>query len=158
LTIGGSISRKDQVRPAHRRRRRSFDVLNTTGFNTTFPSIKTSARGNVGWSNGPWSADAFANYTGSYYNWSGTTQTRSPATPRAFRPAAATRSRPRPRIDLHLSPTTSRATAGWATCSYIDGNNIFDKDPVFYNNANGYDTFSGNPIGRMISVGFRAKY
>jgi iron complex outermembrane receptor protein len=39
-----------------------------------------------------------------------------------------------------------------------DVSNAFDKDPPFYNNANGYDTFSGNPIGRVIAVGFRAKY
>jgi hypothetical protein len=39
---------------------------------------------------------------------------------------------------------------------YIDIANIFDKDPVFFNTGTGYDQFSGNPLGRIVSVGFRA--
>ena len=37
--------------------------------------------------------------------------------------------------------------------------NIFDKIPPFYNNGNGgYDPFSGNPIGRVVSVGLRSRW
>src|SRR5690606_31342143 len=53
----------------------TYTVLNTTGFNNTFPSIRAQARGNVGWDGGPFSADVFVNYVGSYRNWSGTTVT-----------------------------------------------------------------------------------
>jgi hypothetical protein len=39
---------------------------------------------------------------------------------------------------------------------YIDVQNVFYKMPVFFNAANGYDTFSGNPIGRVVTLGLRA--
>ena len=41
---------------------------------------------------------------------------------------------------------------------FMDVNNVFDKAPPFYNNNNGYDQFSGNPIGRLIAVGARKKW
>jgi hypothetical protein len=42
-------------------------------------------------------------------------------------------------------------------------NNIGNTMPSFYNNfasggASGYDTFTGNPLGRVVSAGFRAKF
>jgi iron complex outermembrane receptor protein len=157
LTLGGSVSRKTKFDQHIGADGATFDVLNTTGFNTTFPSIKTSARGNVSWSNGPWSADLFANYTGSYYNWSGTTQIPLTRNAAGLPTGGGDKVKSSTIFDLHVAYDIKGD--GWLGDSqvYIDGNNIFDKDPVFYNNANGYDTFSGNPIGRMISVGFRAK-
>jgi iron complex outermembrane receptor protein len=42
---------------------------------------------------------------------------------------------------------------------YLDVVNIFNKRPPFYNNNNGgWDPFSGNPIGRVVSFGFRARW
>src|SRR5579884_3785251 len=48
----------------------TFSVLNSTGFNTTFPSIRLEGRGNVGVDVGPVRGVIYANYVGSYYNWS----------------------------------------------------------------------------------------
>ena len=64
-------------------------------------------------------------------------------------------------FDLHLSYTLSPGDfLGGATFAgsevYLDVQNVFDKDPVFFNAANGYDPFSGNPIGRVVTLGFRA--
>ena len=41
---------------------------------------------------------------------------------------------------------------------FVDATNIFDKDPVFYNTAKGYDHYSGNVIGRAVTFGVRAKF
>jgi iron complex outermembrane receptor protein len=157
MTVGGFISQKTKFDQHIGADGATFDVLNTTGFNTTFPSIKTSARGNIGWSNGPWSADVFANYTGTYYNWSGTTQTPLTRNAAGLPTGGGDKVKASTTIDLHIAYDIKGD--GWLGDAqvYLDGNNIFDKEPVFYNNANGYDTFSGNPIGRLISVGFRAK-
>jgi outer membrane receptor protein involved in Fe transport len=39
---------------------------------------------------------------------------------------------------------------------YLDVVNIFDKRPPFYNSGNGgYDTFAGNPLGRVVTIGLR---
>jgi hypothetical protein len=32
------------------------------------------------------------------------------------------------------------------------------ETPVFYNGANGYDSYSGNPIGRVVTVGVRGNF
>ena len=40
---------------------------------------------------------------------------------------------------------------------YVDASNLFDKEPAFYNSTNGYDGYSGNVLGRVLSVGFRLK-
>jgi outer membrane receptor protein involved in Fe transport len=41
---------------------------------------------------------------------------------------------------------------------FLDVSNLFDREPSFYNNSNGFDRYSGNPIGRVITVGFRADF
>jgi iron complex outermembrane receptor protein len=42
---------------------------------------------------------------------------------------------------------------------YLDVTNIFNKKPPFYNNNNGgWDPFSGNPIGRVVSIGIRSRW
>jgi iron complex outermembrane receptor protein len=42
---------------------------------------------------------------------------------------------------------------------YLDVTNIFNKKPPFYNNNNGgYDPFSGNPIGRVVTIGLRSRW
>ncbi len=53
---------------------------------------------------------------------------------------------------------------GWQV--YVDGQNIFDKDPPFHNGntsgiiggAFGYNAFVSNPLGRVVSFGLRAKF
>jgi hypothetical protein len=41
---------------------------------------------------------------------------------------------------------------------YVDVNNVFNQAPPFFNNSNGYDSFGSNPLGRVTSIGFRARY
>lgn len=136
----------------------TFDVLNTTGFNTTFPSIRTKGRANIGWELDAFSADVFANYVGSYKNWSGSTVT--PVTVvNGIPTGGGDKVRSDLTFDLHLAYKLSRQ-GGWLGDSqvYVDVANVFDRDPPFYNAAQGYDPYSGNPAGRVVSLGFRSKF
>jgi iron complex outermembrane recepter protein len=133
-----------------------FSVLNTTGFNNTFPSIQTQGRLNLGWDFGPFSADAFLNIVGSYNNISSTTVT--PVTRDANgNPAGGGDEVSGTQIlDLHLAYNlNARRFSGSQV--YVDASNVLDKDPAFYNIANGYDNYAGNVLGRVVSVGFRLK-
>jgi iron complex outermembrane receptor protein len=133
----------------------TFSVLNTTGFNNTFPSIQTQARGNVGWDYANVSADVFVNYVGSYRNWSSATvaplisQTGNPVSGGDKVKANAV-------VDLNVTYNLTGRNEGSQV--FLDATNIFDKAPSFYNNANGYDQYSGNVIGRVVTLGFRAKF
>ena len=134
----------------------TFSVLNTTGFNNTFPSIRTQARGNLGWDGGPFSADVFVNYVGSYRNWSGTTVT--PLVSQAGNPVSGGDKVDGAAIfDLNLAYTLQGGEFEGSQL-FLDVTNVFNKDPVFYNSANGYDSYSGNIIGRVATVGFRATF
>jgi hypothetical protein len=41
---------------------------------------------------------------------------------------------------------------------FMNVTNIANSAPAFYNSAIGYNNFVGNPIGRVIAFGFRAKW
>jgi len=136
----------------------TFSVLNTTGFNTTFPSIKLQARGNVGWRSGPFSADLFANYVGSYLNWSGANVI--PVTLVGGVPTGGgDKVKANLTFDAHLGYEFAEGSVfGTSTEVYADVNNLLDKDPPFYNSAGGYDAYGASPLGRVISIGFRSKF
>ncbi len=64
-----------------------------------------------------------------------------------------------------MSPMTSRMAFSRATRSIWDIQNLTDADPPFYNGTSkpsevhsqaGENIFISNPIGRIISLGFRA--
>ena len=135
-----------------------FSVLNTTGFNETFPSVELQARLNLGWDIGPFSADVFVNHIGEYSNWSSTTVT--PLTRDANGnpngggdPVDATWL-----YDLNLAYELRGFSVMRDAEIYLDVVNLFDEDPPFYNNANGYDNYSGNPLGRVVSIGARVNF
>ena len=72
FTIGGNVTyftRFDQKLKGGP----TFSVLGSTGFNSTFPSIQTQGRGSLGWEFGGLSATVYANYVGSFHNYSATT-------------------------------------------------------------------------------------
>jgi iron complex outermembrane receptor protein len=137
-----------------------FDVLGTTGFNTTFPSIKFESRVGFSWEGDiGLSANLFWNHTGSYRNWSGTTVTPIIRSAAGVPTGGGDKVKASDTFDAHLSyefGDRDSFTNGLEV--YADVSNLFDKDPVFYNNVGGYDTFSGNPIGRLISLGVRKRW
>jgi len=140
----------------------SFSVLNTSGYNTTFPSIQTQDRLNVGWSSGPVAIDAFANFTGSYRNWSNTSVnpiiSDASGNPIGGGDAVASNLT----FDLHAA-YNFRAGPLKDAQIYLDGKNIFNRNPPFYNGntagilggSAGFNGFVSNPIGRILSAGVR---
>jgi iron complex outermembrane receptor protein len=156
FTVGGSIThftKFDQFIGGPP----TFSVLNQTGFNNTFPSIQTQARANIGWEYSGFSANLFANYVGSYRNWSGSTVI--PVEIEDGVPVGGGDKVEASTIfDLNLAYTIPDSSALNGSQIFMDVTNLFDKDPVFYNNANGFDRFSGNPIGRVVTIGFRTTF
>jgi len=156
FTVGGSISHftkfDQKIRGGE-----TFSVLNTTGFNNTFPSIQTQARANLGWQYEFLSIDLFANYIGGYRNWSGNTV--EPLVSENGNPVSGgDKVKGNTLFDLNVTYTMPEDGLLPGTQVFIDATNIFDKKPVFYNSANGYDPYSGNVLGRVVTFGFRAKF
>ena len=136
-----------------------FDVLGTTGFNTTFPSIELDSRVGVTWdSDFGLSANVFWNHTGEYKNWSGNTITPITRNAAGVPTGGGDTVKAGNFFDAHVSYDLPGEGITKDLELFADVNNVFDKDPPFYNSANGYDTFSGNPLGRQITVGFSKKW
>lgn len=135
-----------------------FSVLNSTGFNTTFPSIRLNSRVGVSWdSEFGLSANLFWNHTGSYRNWSGTTVSpiiRVNGVPTG----GGDKVEAGDFFDLHVGYAFPGEGLTRDLEVFVDVNNLFDEDPPFYNSNNGYDTFSGNPLGRLTTFGVRKRW
>jgi iron complex outermembrane receptor protein len=133
-----------------------FNILNTTGANTSFPSIQLQSRYNVGWSDGPYGLDLFLNWTGGYRNWSGTSLT--PLTRNAQGNPSGGGDPVKANVTVDLNATYD-FTTGWFGDDQLTLNvrNLLDKEPPFYLGATGYDNWAGSPLGRVITVGLRAK-
>ena len=155
FTIGGSVTyftRFDQFFAGGQ----VFSVLGTTGFNTAFPSIQTQGRGNLGWEIGPVASNVFFDYVGSYRNYSSTTVTPV-ITQNGVPVGGGDRVNSNTLVDLNLAYNLGVGRLKGSQV-YLDVDNLFDRNPVFYNSANGVDPFTGNVLGRVVSVGFRAKF
>jgi len=143
----------------------SFSILNTSGYNTTFPSIQFHDRASIGWDFGPITADAFINYTGGYRNWSNTSVTPITLDAHGNPSGGGDKVKSQTTVDLHVA---YNFTDGFLKGDqvYFDGSNIFDQNPPFYNGntsgilggSYGFNGFASNPIGRVLSVGFRANF
>ena len=131
-------------------------MLNTTGFNNTFPSVQNQGRGNVGWDFGPVSSDLFVNWIGGYRNWSSTSVipliSASGIPSGGGDKVAATEL-----IDAHVAYNFTDGRFSGSQV-FVDVTNLFDKQPAFYNTANGYDQYTGNILGRVVTVGVRGKF
>jgi iron complex outermembrane receptor protein len=134
-----------------------FSVLNTSGSNTSFPSVETQGRANFDWVRGPIAADLFLNYTSGYRNWSGT------SVQPIIRDAAGNPIgggdpvRANYTFDGHVGYSFSTAHLGDETVS-LSVRNIFDRPPPFFNSIPGYDTYVANPLGRQVTLSFTAKF
>jgi iron complex outermembrane receptor protein len=135
-----------------------FDVLNTVGVNTTFPSNDFAARLNLGFRRSGFSGNLFVNYTASYRNWNGS----APFTvlrDTQFSPIGGGQSIPAyTTVDAHAAYRFDTGGALANTEVDLDGSNILNKAPPFFNTALGYDIFNANPIGRVITVGVSKKW
>jgi iron complex outermembrane receptor protein len=169
FNTGVSVSRKLKMDQQFGDDGVAFSVLNTIGINTTFPSNKMAARASLGWKRNSWSADTFINYSGSYLNWGSTASTGNAAwnVIRATNPVTGAALYPigggqpvsaQTTVDLHVGYDFAGEGSMKGVKVFLDGSNIFNKDPPFVNTAAGYDTFNANPIGRVMTVGVSKKW
>lgn len=143
----------------------SFSILNTSGYNTTFPSVQFKNRAQIGWSKGGASLDLFWNHVGSYHNWISTTVAPVQVNAVGNPVGGGDTVKAHNTFDLHAQYEFGGESfaRGWQV--YVDAQNIFDRDPPFYNGntagilggAWGYNGFVSNPVGRLISVGLRVR-
>jgi iron complex outermembrane receptor protein len=135
-----------------------FNILNSSGFNTTFPSNKLAARLNLGYRIHGASINIIGNYSGSYYNWNGAAP--FPLKRDAlFSPIGGGQGvKAYTTTDVHAA--YDFGTSGPLSGTEIDltALNVFNKDPPFFNTAIGYDTFNANPIGRLVTLGVTKKW
>jgi iron complex outermembrane receptor protein len=138
-----------------------YSILNTTGVNSTFGAVRTQARFNIGWEMGNFAVDVFDTYIGSYRNWSSTTVTPLITRADSAPIGGGDKVKSQNIFDLNIRYTFTDGVFG----DSLDGSqlffnidNIFDEDPAFYNGSSGYDNYTGNPIGRVVTVGLRAKF
>jgi iron complex outermembrane receptor protein len=133
-----------------------FSVLNVSGYNQTFASIKVQGRANVGYEVGPISADVFMNYVGEHKNWGANTVVPITLDAIGLPTGGGDTVKANRLFDLNLAYKL-RSVRGVDSQVFLDVVNIFDKDPPFYNSANGFDPYAGSFIGRVVTVGLRAK-
>jgi len=144
----------------------AFSILNTSGYNTTFPSIQFKNRAQLGWELGGFSADLFWNHVGGYRNWINTSVAAVTVDSSGNPSGGGDHVKADNVFDLHVQYTVKNDGTfnGWQV--YVDVKNIFNTNPPFYSGntagiiggAFGYNGFVSNPLGRVTSVGLRAKF
>jgi iron complex outermembrane receptor protein len=144
----------------------SFSVLNTSGFNGVFPSIQAKARTNIGFDVGKFSTDLFWNWIGSYQNWSGSTFAPLTRDANGNPNGGGDTVDATNTFDLHVAYRMDiKKTIDELSLS-LDVRNITDEDPPFFNGnqggfmggAWGYDNYTANPVGRLITLGVRTSF
>jgi len=161
FNVGGAITRFTRFNQKLKGGQEFYSILNTTGINSTFGAVKTQGRFNVGWEYQDFAVDVFANYIGPYRNWSSG----------SIIPVVSVDGRPQSggdkvkrtlRFDLNVRYTLPEdgfmGDRLGGSQLFLDVTNVFDEDPTFYNSANGFDTYTGDPVGRVVTVGMRAKF
>ena len=142
-----------------------FEVINTVGLNTTFPNVGTQMRGHLGWALDPFTADFYVNYVGPYTNVSSTATTAIGSTNGIFNGTGGDPVDAWTTVDLHLGYTFDTGFMGSDNVS-LTVRNLLNSYPPFFNGTQGqnggstfgFDAYVSNPIGRIIEVGYTAKF
>jgi iron complex outermembrane receptor protein len=135
-----------------------YSIINSVGINSTFPSIARQVRLNAGWDMDDYSFDIFVNNVGGYKNWGGGTINPLLLDANGNVSGGGDYVHSWTTADLHASWNFSHAGMFGDSQLYIDVTNLFNEAPPFFNNANGYDPFGSNPLGRVMNVGIRARW
>ncbi|WP_116091801.1 TonB-dependent receptor domain-containing protein [Sphingomonas crusticola] len=135
----------------------SYSVLNTTGANGVFPSVKLQMRANLGWQLGGFNANLFMNYTGHYKNWSSSAVTPVTLNAQNNPDGGGDPVRANTTFDANLAYTFSGGFLDGQVIS-LNVRNMFNRKAPFYNASNGYDGYVANVLGRQISVGAQIKF
>jgi iron complex outermembrane recepter protein len=137
-----------------------FDVLNTVGINTTFPSNETAARLSLGWALSGLSVDVFANYAGDYV-YRGNSASPPYTLIRNEAQVVVDGGQPiddQTTWDLHVAYKFGGEGMLSGSEVFFDSTNLFDEEPPAFNTAIGYDNFNANPIGRTLTLGVRMSW
>jgi len=142
-----------------------FNVLGTSAFNSTFPSVAMQTRLNLGWTDNVIAIDTFMNWTAAYRNIGATAAHPPTADANGALVVGGDHVHANVTFDLHASYNFPEGMFSGDQI-YLDVKNIFNQQPPFYNYAvpsnanstNGINTFVSNPIGRLISAGVRADF
>jgi iron complex outermembrane receptor protein len=135
----------------------TFSVLNTDGFNSTFPSVATQMRATASWSMDGFYVQLGMNYTGAYRNWSATSVIPVTGDQYGNPSGGGDHVHPSEIFDLYTSYNFSAGILGDDEI-YVHVQDLFNADPPFYNSALGYDSYNSNPIGRIVEVGLRTRF
>jgi iron complex outermembrane recepter protein len=129
-----------------------FSALNTNGFASQFPSVKTNMRGHLGWEYNGFLADVYGNFTGSYKNVNATavTPTQSNAAG-VYSGVGGDKVKANFTADLHLAYNFSAGFLDRAQIA-LSVNNVFDKEPPYFNSTNGFDGLVASPLGRYLTL------
>jgi iron complex outermembrane receptor protein len=133
-----------------------YNVLNTTGSSTTYPSVATQMRTSFGWNYDGWSADWFVNFTSAYTNWNGNSVIPLTFDANGNPNGGGDHVNANITNDAHISYGFSGGIFGDDEIS-ISARNVFNQKPPFYNSAAGYDTWTASPLGRVITVALKAR-
>jgi iron complex outermembrane receptor protein len=143
-----------------------FSVLNTSGFNGVFPSIQFKARTSFGVDVGKFSADLFWNHIGDYSNWSGSTFEPLTRDANGNPNGGGDRVDATNTFDLHFALKTGFGETFDNLNLSLDVRNVTDEDPSFFNGnqggfmggAWGYDNYTANPVGRLVTLSIRSTF
>ncbi len=163
FTLNGSFTRKTKFEQWFGADGTHFTVLGTAGFNTTFPSLKMEGRANIGYDKGPFNAVLGINYEGGYTWWGAGVMNPIVRNSAGVPVGGGDAVNAFTTVDLHAAYTFKNVGVMKSTNLFVDVTNLFDKAPPFVNttSTNGgvaYDSFSANPLGRVVSVGLRSKF
>lgn len=146
----------------------SYSLLNTDGQTSQFPEIQLQSRGTVGYSTGPFQAQVFVNYTGSYRNWTGTSLLPLTRDANGNPSGGGDPVKAYTTFDLYLAydfPDGIIGSNGLLGDDevYFSMENAFNNHPPFYDAAGqatltGSDDLVTNLIGRLTKVGLRIKF
>jgi len=149
-----------------------FSVLNTSGYNTTFPSIGLQARLSLQWALDAFSAALVTRYVGAYRNWSSGTINPVRVSSAGVPVGGGDPVKANITFDTHFAYDLGGVDGRLSNDQvYVDVSNILGSDPPFYNtspvgNTNnasnsattGFDAYGASNLGRVISIGFRMRY
>ena len=143
-----------------------FSVLNTSGFNGVFPSIQAKARTYIGFDIEKFSADLFWNWIGDYRNWGGSTFAPLTRDANGNPNGGGDKVDATNTFDLHFAYKLEINKTIEDLSLSLDVRNVTDEDPPFFNGnqggfmggAWGYDNYTANPVGRLITLGVRTNF
>ncbi|HEX3756547.1 MAG TPA: TonB-dependent receptor [Rhizomicrobium sp.] len=132
-----------------------YNVLNTTGANGSFPSVQTQSRTDLGWAFGDVNFDWYINFTSAYRNWNGSSL--NPITFDGNNNPAGGGDHVHANItsDFHIAYDFQSAFGDDEIS--LSARNAFNQRPPFVNSSGGWDTWVANPLGRILTVGLKAK-